>query len=293
MKKLMIVAAVATMAAAVVAKDGYDFNASVKTTQGKYGAQKTSYTVKCGQDDAGTYWWDGLGFDSDREAKAYVKALTNEEKADFAVDELGFDPTRDDNEGQNDYGWPEFYRGKATWCYTFKFTVLDEDCYRVAGSRKLKGVVSIDDCCDGTWEFEAPVGAYYSNDFGLADGTEITPVLLYRFGGVSLEKANKVEFAGEIQDFATLVSDECPEDQNFALAGQGAWDGKLNIIKNINGNIVGILENPDCETCCDYSAAAIVFECPGYIGEYQDEPEGTACFGTWNMKYNKKYVFAE
>ena len=286
MKKLMIVAAVATMAGALVAADGYDFTASVKTTKGKYGSQKTTYKVNCGTDDAGIYWWDGAGYLNDNEAKKAVKAMDNDEKMMFAIGTLGYDPARTDNEGKNDYGWREYYKGKTRWCYTFSFSYKADDCYRVAGSRKLKGVVAIDDCCGGTWEFITPYGAWASNDFGLDEKTELTRDLFYRFGGVSLEKATKVEYAGQIGSFGSAVSDY--PDQNFALAGQGAWDSKNGILKNISGNIVGILMNPDCESCCDYNQAATVFDCDG---TYNDAPEGTAAFGTWSMKYNKKYTF--
>ena len=268
MKKLMIAAAAAAMIGGAFA-EGYDFTASVKTTKGKYGTEKTSYTVNLGKDASDTFWWDAEGFANANEGKKWLKTLTNDEKADFAAS-VNFDGV------DCDYNVPEMYKNKETWCATFKFTEVNEDCYRVAGSRKLKGIV-LADCCD-TWEFVAA-------DFDLVDD-EITVALLYRFGGVSLKKASKVEFAAEIGDFAA------DGIGSWALAGQGAYDVKNGYIKNISGNIVGILDNPDCETCCDYDVDAGVFECEDdddVLTLWNDTPDGTAAYGSWSLKYNKKY----
>ncbi len=282
MKKLMVAAAAAAMIGGAFA-DGYDFKANVKTTQGKYGSQKTTYTVNLGLDENGIYWWDDQGFTTEKEAKAAVKKMTNDEKAYYAWNELGFDGT------DTKYPYKEYYRNRWVWCYTFKFTETQEDCYRVTGSKKLTGIVTMDECC-GVWEF-------VSYDFGTTilandqDGTsEISHGLLYRINGVSLGKANKVEVAGTIGE--TSFDGEAPVIGTFAYAGQGAFDVKNDYIKNISGNIVGVLENPDCESCCDYDSLAVVFECEDEddtITEYQDAPEGTAAFGTFSLKYNKKY----
>ena len=275
MKKLMIAAALAAMIGGAFA-EGYDFTASVKTTKGKYGSQKTTYTVNLGVDDTGTYWWDGLGYADEKEAKADVKKMTNDEKADFAWNALNFDGV------DTDYPIKEYYRGKWVWCYTFKFTETDEDCYRVPGSAKLKGIVWMDGCCD-TWEF-------LTYDFGttiISDDTVFTHDLLYRINGVSVGKANKVEASGTIG----AASYDAQTIGTFAYAGQGDYDVKNDYIKSISGNIVGILENPDCESCCDYDTEAVVFECEDdddTITSYLDTPNGTAAFGTFSLKYNKK-----
>ena len=302
MKKLMIAAAVAAMIGGAYA-EGYDFTASVKTTKGKEGSAKTTYRVGVGQDDTGTYWWKDLAstymWETEKEAKRYIQKLSNDEKAAFAVLELGFDPTVLDNhpapanksvDGTTDYNYQEYYKGKWQWCYTFKFTVKDEDCFRVPGSAKLKGIVWMDECC-GVWEF-------VDYDFGITlldddpgDWTsEISHPLLYRIGGVSLAKANKVEVTGTFGDGGTgYVGDTIG---TFAYAGQGAYDTKYGRISSISGNIVGVLDNPNCEECCDDNQIAIVFECEDdddWITSYTDMPNGTAAFGTFSLKYNKKY----
>ena len=276
MKKLMIAAAAAAMIGGAFA-EGYDFTASVKTTKGKYGSQKTTYTVNLGVDDTGTYWWDALGYATEKEAKADVKKMTNDEKAAFAWNDLNFDGVN------TDYYVQEYYRGKLVWCYTFKFSETDENCYRVPGSAKLKGVVEMDGCC-GTWEFD-------TYEFGttiIDDDTVFTHDLLYRINGVSLGKANKVEVSGTIG----AASYDAQTIGTFAYAGQGDYDVKNDRIKSISGNIVGILENPDCESCCDYDTEAVVFECADdadTITSYLNMPDGTAAFGTFSLKYNKKY----
>ena len=272
MKKIMIAAAAAAMISGAFA-EGYDFTASVKTTKGKYG--KITYTVNVGQDENGVYWWDDQGWLDEKTAKNDVKKMTNEEKALFAVNDLGFD-------GANTkYYVKEYYKGKWRWCYTFKY--YGEECYRVKGSAKLKGIVVMDGCC-ADWEF-------FDYDFGwtfLNDDTVFTHPLLYRIGNASGDKANVVEATGTIGD----VSYDGTVIGTFAYAGQGAFDVKNDRISNLSGNIVGVLENPDCESCCDYDTDAIVFEC-----EDEDDtitsilvlPNGTAAFGTFSLKYNKKY----
>lgn len=304
MKKMMIAAAVVAMAGAVVAADGYDFTASVKTTKAKNGSQKTTYTVNLGLDaPGGTYWWDDLNWDDEKTAKKDVKALLKVWNTDKDAKVSADCPYTDfedfladiEFDGQKTkYNEKETYKGKEVWCYTFKFSVKDEDCYRVAGSQKLKGIVSIDACCNGTWEFVSAEGYLKDSLTNRGNADEITTVLLYRFGGVTPAKATKVEYVGTIGDFAAVNLDRYSDayDGAFALAGQGAWDDKNGIIKNISGNIVGVLQNPDCESCCDYDAPAIVFECntdDELISEYQGVPNGTAAFGTFSLKYNKKY----
>ena len=286
MKKLMIAAAAAAMVSGVFAVPTYDFSANVKTTTAKYGKQTTTYTVNVGLNAAGVYWWDDLGFDDEKQAKSYVKKLNNDEKADFAWDDLNFDGV------STDYFVKELYKGKYVWCYSFKFKETYEDCYRVAGSRKLKGDVIIEDCCDFTegWEFTGL--SYLENIDWLAD-QKITTLFLVRFGGLSLEKATKVEYAGEIGDFSDA------EVGNWAFAGQGGIDKKLGIISSISGNIVGFLPPTECEDCCDYNAYASYFICDedGLLIEFvegEDAVDPTAAFGTWSLKYNaKKTLYSE
>ena len=278
MKKLMIAAALAAMVGGAYA-EGYDFTASVKTTKGKN--QKKTYTVNLGQDDQGVYWWNGLGYADEKEAKADIKAMTNDQKADFARNTVNFDAVT----GTTDYNNQEDYKNRKRWCYTFKFT--DEDCYRVAGSAKLKGVIKAD-CC-GLWEFaEYDFGKTILANTDVDRTSEIVNGLLYRFGGVSLAKANKVEVAGTLGD----VAFDGLTIGTFAFAGQGAFDVKNDYIKNVSGNIVGVLDNPECENCCDVNDVAAVFECVDQadtLTQALDTPNGTAAFGTFSIKYNKKY----
>ena len=302
----MIVAAVATMAGALVAADGYDFTASVKSTKGKGGKETVTFYVNLGVDNTAVkpfadadYWWSAAGYADEKAAKSEVKKLVSLYNKDTTatLDEYDqFDNLPDflnavnyiyDTDKDNfssDYSKKETYKGKDDWCFRFNFKEKYEACYRVAASQKLKGIVAIDACCSGSWEFEAAEG--YLAD-ALIDGNDwfITTGLLYRFGGSVPGKATKVEFAGTIGDFVTA-----PAPGAFALAGQGAWDSKNDMIKNISGNIVGILCNPECENCCKANPVAYVFDCADPdIEAYQLAPNGTAAFGTWSIKYNKKY----
>jgi len=270
----MIAAAAAAMVGGAFATEYvYDYSASLKTTTGKAGSQTTTYTVNCGLTEDGTYWWDDLdlGFVDAKTAKKYVNKLSNEEKRDFAIDTLGYD----EETGMTNYYVPEYYKGKAQWCFTFTYKVTETDCYRVATSIKVKDTVYVDDCCgEADWEF--------------ADGTVIDFDFGFRFGAVSFAKATKVEVLAKWEN----------DYEGFAVAGQGTWADKLGKndgvcvggVKNISGNIVGWLANSECRNCCDYPKYARCFDfCEGEIYDSEDVP--TAAFGTWSLKFNSKQSF--
>jgi hypothetical protein len=126
------------------------------------------------------------------------------------------------------------------------------------------------------------------------EGVELVSKLLYRFGGITLAKATKVEFCGEVDTWG--------EVNGFALAGQGTWSDKLFTydgeavagVKSINGYMVGMLEDAECEVCCGADPFAKVFPCDAESDdeafEAADEP-GTAAFGSFSMKFDKKATF--
>jgi hypothetical protein len=266
---------VAAMAIGAYAVPTYDFTASVKTTTAKSGKQTTTYTVNLGLNSSGVYWWEDLGFANDKEAKAYVSKLSNDEKAQFAYTKCGF------NGVDTTYNVKELYKCKLVWCYTYKFKVVDEDCYRTAKAQTIKGEIIIDNCCsDSGWKFSDETMEKYAD---VLSDKNIGLLLLAKCGSMLDNKANTVEFAAEIGDFST------GEAGNWSLCGQGKWNAKCNRIDSISGNIVGFLPGPKCESCCSASAPAICFECDGngnIVSPTYDLP--TVAFGTWSIKYNAK-----
>ena len=261
MKKLMIVAAVAAMAGAAVAEIDYvyDFTASVKSTGGKQGKDtKSSYKIALGRDAGGQWWWAAAGYASDAEAKADFKKMDNDDK--LAFEDILWDSVTKESL------FPEpAQNGKP--CYTLKFyEITPAVCYRVAKSYKLKDTVVFVDCCGDT-DVDAIDGMYTIN-------------LLNRFGGMTYDKATKIEIDADVT--GDLEGSNGGVDARFA--GQGTIDKKDGYIKSISGNIAGSQAAPTCWECCDDDVDALAFECNGT----EDKTLDTAIYGTWSMKYNKK-----
>ena len=268
MKKLMIVAAVAAMAGAAVAEDVvdyvYDFTASVKSTGAKKGkTTKTSYKVNVGRDDAGKWWWDAAGYASDVEAKAAVKEMDDDEKAQLAED-LGFDKAT----GETDFN---VKNQKGKWCYSFTFKeITDALCYRVAKSYKLKDqVVFVNGCC-------APDAIEAVDADAFVFGYQ-------RFGSQALAKATSIEAFGNIN--GDIEGSNGGVFAEFAGQGKLAKDGSIS---TVSGNIIGLQNPPSCWDCCDDDEDAVAFECDATEDADADDALPTVLYGTWNMKYNKK-----
>ena len=335
MKKLMIAAAAAAMISGGFAADelGYDFTATVKTTQGKGNTVKTTYNVSLGQDASG--WWyedadarafllSNTGIDifagksqkdnETRAKKAMGKLKDNDAKIAFieAVTGVTFPYSLEKITDRNKkttyvlfdgtatlFDEMEYYKKKYVWCYTFKVTDVTTDCYRAPTTVKLTGSLFMTNCCAEVWELVVKnFGTTYLPDEQL----DVTHPLLYRINGITLEKANKVEVTGVIgpEDIEAYdgvkggVADTAVG--TFAYAGQGDFDVKADQIKNISGDIVGVLADPDCEDCCLDDAYAMFFVCYDeddaitdiWWGGEGDNAFGTAAFGTFSIKYNKK-----
>lgn len=271
MKKLMIAAALAAMVGGAYADTAYTFNASLKTTVGKSGKVTTTYNL--GEDAGGVFWYADSTvtnlmatmptyFTTKRVGGRTIPALSNLAKRDNAWLVANIAPLA------------ATYNKKSAgkWCETLKVT--DEGCYRVAGTKKFKAVVSGSDfCCSELTTIQ---------DGG--DSLSITSALAQRFGGLTYEKAKKAELAGQI-------SGEGIEELYFA--GQGSIGKVLDSndmsqedgIASISGNAVGVLAAPECEYCCSDNQAAVAFRCDDNPG---DVTLTTAAFGTFSLKYNAK-----
>ena len=358
MKKLMIAVAAAAMiggveAAAPVPYTGiaYNFKATLKTTKAKNQSASTTYTVKMAMSGVtGRYWytdtaevsqWNAaypglITFDKNNVGKLNINKLTwkgataAEKEAekyrlagsfkDYAALFIG----KNDVSPADYTGIPEFYRGKETWCGNFNVKITDSDCYRVAGSESIKDIYVLDDCCDlNAFGF---VDQYSSDGNKAAVGLgDIQTMMLYRFGSIMSDKANKVEFVGKTADLYVCdvqqELDGITYGPAFSLAGQGAWANlkdyegdKFAGVKSISGNIVGIWWGAVCEVCCGLDGDALVWACDPTLDEdlsgdglntannknFNDtDPDpaewkvekfdcGTAAFGTFTMTYNQK-----
>ena len=334
----MIAAAAAAMIGGAYADMVFDFTAKVTTTAAKLGSASTE-TMKVGHDGAFNFWYtdgvfapnagdptfldyNGTGGAVEKAVKVdsygvgkiqIAKFKTNEAKAGLAADLAG-------------YNYPEIYKGKEKWCFTFTYKV-DGTCVRTKGSETIKtwfGDQGLG-CCsatvtpaaplvlaEGYWDSKAKV--YTSGQWLLGDMTILT---LYRFGSTLGTKSTNLEAVGFIgaegvgvQPYTTIP--------NFAIAGQGTW-GKNTAadktsdegIQKISGNIVGIWYEPECEICCGADASSLAWSCDltqHNVTGYQD-PEfsiigaddymglqdaflgadqwGTAAFGTFTLTFNK------
>lgn len=297
----MIAAAAAAMVSGVFAVPTYDFSANVKTTSARTGMQISRYQVYLGEDSlSGLYWYDvmtkldGTPFADWNDAKMYVMRLSMADKADYAAYVLMMGGVMTGN--TITWGEQTIYQRRRQWCGQFMFTERDDDCYRVAGSLRLSGDVTIDGCCTGVWEFTDESYVNALEEGWLLNTQEITPLLLVRFGGLTPGMARSVEFAGDIGQYSFYQQGGFGYGV-WALAGQGQWDVNNDRISSINGDIVGIIAPPECDVCCGQSGAAICFICdPVALDDYLDyeiDPDydivpDTAAFGTWSLRYNAR-----
>lgn len=254
-----------------MADTAYTFNASLKTTVGKSGKVTTTYNL--GEDAQGVFWYADQTvtnlmtnmptyFTTKRVGGRTIPALSNLAKRDNAWLVANIAPLA------------ATYNKKSAgkWCETLKVT--DEGCYRVAGTKKFKAVVSGSDFCCSELTTLADGG----------DALSITSGLAQRFGGLTYEKAKKAELVGN-------VTGEGIEE--LYIAGQGSIGKVLDSndmsqndgITSISGNAVGILVAPECEYCCSDNQAAVAFLCSDNPG---DVNLPTAAFGTFSLKYNAK-----
>ena len=279
MKKLMIAAAVAAMAGgAFAAEYVYDFNATLKTTSSRMG--KVTLKVDLGTDSTGTNFWY-----NDSAITQYLDSV--KKVGGVVVPTISDAVVKADPDVQSNLLNLAFtYNRKSAglWCASFQWP--EENCYRVAGSAKLKEVFFQDDCCDDSVVYE---NFAFTNDVTDSSivyqehATAIGTPLFQHFGSLLNTKANKIEIYAPV-----VIKDEgAVEVFDGWLAGQGtvAWNKNNDqlYVNTISGNIVGTLPAPDCEHCCSLPTKSYAFDCAG-MGELPY----TAGFGTFRLKINKK-----
>jgi len=170
-------------------------------------------------------------------------------------------------------------KSAGKWCATFKYKDLVQ-CYRVAGSRKVTGRVTVQDCCTDQYQGqdadENPIAISFD--------------LFNRFGAITFAKATKIEVCGNVNGYCDGVT-----ATQFSLAGQGTWaklatdsnKDPVEGISSVSGNIVGVLDDPDCESCCQANVLATAWTCDGTENGDINHIL-TAAYGTWTLKFNKK-----
>ena len=192
------------------------------------------------------------------------------------------------------------------WCEVVK--VIDPaQCYRVAGTKKIdlkfKENDHVVDCCTdigAALTFVAPAATniadsvsdtavstvYLNNDGAIAYQTNQVAALsaistLYqRFGSQENSKANRLEMYAAVPYALTT------DGYLFAgwIAGQGTAFARDGMAANtISGNIVGVVEAPECEYCCSPSTASVAFDClnetsPALLPY-------SAAYGTFRLRY--------
>lgn len=282
----------------------------------------------------GTVWWralkDEYGWETEKAAKAFVNKLIEDYKADIVPEEgatlddfleaIGYDkeeldelerPASNKKNTIGTYNCKDPKNGK--WCsqFTVKKTTTLTDCYRKAGSKKINALVVEPTCCDAEWEFyevkkfvnlktqngyvEGTTIANYLNEYGLTEeGKPLAFTTYWRFGGVSLDNASKVEALGYVG------TDDYNEVGSFAFGGQGTRVKKdYTALQKLSGSIIGTLPNPGCYICCDQNTPACFFKCTGekYTANPREEEDieldadaeepGTVAYGTFTLNYYK------
>ena len=167
-------------------------------------------------------------------------------------------------------------KSAGQWCVSGSYKI--GGCYRKAGSYKFTGYGMTETCCD-SGDFDLVLYDKDMKDLSMA----LESVIFNRFGSIDYTKATKIDYAASVGTFGGADA--------FALAGQGTWATNLKIdgetvagVSSISGNIVGALDAPTCENCCDDDTEAVAFDCEG--ADNSSEP--TAAYGTFTIKFNKK-----
>ena len=282
MKKLMIAAAAAAMIGGAFADTVYTFTASVKTTKAKDGKSTATYYLGT---DGSTMWYADASLASYKDANGNFTNTTY-----FTTKKVGGQTVPAlTSAAKKNYAWLKAtivplaatYNQKSgnKWCETIKVT--DEGCYRVAGSKKVTDLVYGDICCEALTGYQTEK---YDGDYDVDASSGLTQF----FGGLTYDKATKAEIFAEVTGVGITTA---------YIAGQGKV-GKIidndngtlsttNGISSISGNIVGVIEGPECEYCCTVPPTidAVAFECGNTKA---DGTLDTAAYGTWSLKYNAK-----
>ena len=335
MKKLMIVAAVAAIAGGALAYEGYNFQATLKTTQGRNGSA-TITTLNLGQNLVGKFWYEDDLYAAIIASNANWSATKMIAGASGPVPTVAKTKTKDgttkDMTGayllvadstnyafavsalktlQNIYD----QRSAGKWCETIK--VIDPaSCYRVAGTKKIDQDFYEDnpvflgdywDCCsqwiNGTW---TAVAMAYTNGVAASAAPTTMPSIIFdngamaiaystnqvenplsaattlyqRFGAQTSDKANRLEiYAGIPYAYTT-------DGYLFAgwIAGQGTAFARDGMAANtISGNIVGVIEAPDCENCCTAPTPSWAFDCAN--DDVSAQLPYSAAYGTFRLRF--------
>jgi hypothetical protein len=269
MKKLIAIAAVVVAGGVFAANYVYDFDATLKTTKGKYG----SATINLGVDATGTNFWYN---------DTAVAPFTNDVKnvGGYSVPTIKTPLSAAAQAAIRSIATNYNFKSAGKWCATFKV----EDCYRVTGTQKisLKGLATSNCCAGATIAITEPVTSS-TIGFENTTATTIGLPLFQRFGSLDPTKANKVELYAQVRTFKVAGVEEF----SGWLAGQGTMATRNNAdyVSTVSGNIVGTLPAPKCENCCVLPTPAIAFDCA--------TPQGgalpyTAGYGTFRLKINNK-----
>lgn len=157
----------------------------------------------------------------------------------------------------------------------------DEVCYRVKGSKSLKGYLYVCSCaCEDFMDtaslwlqdkkydavLEGPISWMFLNRFGKSESDA------EGFWSASLE--NSVDSESDAFMYAILYG-----------AGFGKFDSDNGLLKNMSGNVVGYQAAPFCEKDCELGSYAIAY--PACDWEETDEVP-SAVYGTWSISLDKK-----
>ena len=297
----MVAAALAAMtvgayAGVADAYNVYDLSISVKTTTGKAGSasHETEYSYY-GKGEATDWWYNDDEF---KTGGPFDEILVKNSKSDAkkhgeytikqkAIDGLTLEKQEMLKELLEDYRDHDPEDNGGAWCLRIKWPI-PAACYRASASKSLKAYAISDSCCAEDWKFDVYAKSASLNNFILlwkdsktVNYGTIDFSFLYRIGGIE-EKATKVEgFA--VADFVGGAF----KDGSLWMAGQGCFDKKNALVKNVSGNVAGYLGASVCPLNCCESPYAYAYDCEGNdIDGIELGTIHTAAYGTWSLKYN-------
>ena len=322
MKKLMIVAAVAAMTVTGFA-DNYKFTATLKTTAAKQGKEGKTATQNFGYNSASDeYWYENAEFKAGGNFVDLVSTTKKKKGGQtytiFTIKQADVNKMAVEDQAALQAVLAGYTEKKAGEDYCLKlYFKTPAVCYRAPVTKKFEGLLSCTgDCCAYGTDPEQEA-SFQSLDFvWLTDKTDKIDIIEaadgsannveWKFGyriNTTFDAAKTVEgclmmslWTDETADWSDSFGDwgDATEGINyFALAGQGTFDAKNDVIKCFNGKMVGVLPPPQCG-CCDHEKDARVYSCTGaeaYDYGTVDSPVnpsvGTAAFGDFSINYKK------
>lgn len=163
-------------------------------------------------------------------------------------------------------------------------TICEATCYRVKGTRTMKGLlIGCDDCADlfnGDSTFWLTTSA--SKNLFVDEADYETSGLF--FGGPTAVRSTSAEMFFALEGVDTYSNGT---EREFSLMCAGFGTQKAGVLRTISGNVVGMYDGALCydgDNCSTGTEVDAIGFDPCTLEE--NDAAGDVTFGTWALKYN-------